>query len=162
MTMQEFCNERGVSRVTVYRKLKAVGIDPASLRAMDGTLTTEAIQMLAGITDTIRKQDRRNTMKTSLQHDVADDTQIQSCDAECKLRFNELLQENESLKAEIQSLHEQLAEANSKLITLLEQSAERSEQHAQSMQRMAELQVMAHRPSLWKRITGAFHKDTTV
>lgn len=161
MTIDGFCLECGISRPTVYRRLKAAGINPASLRDKHGEITTEGLQVLAGITDNVRRQSRTGVEIQDIQCASVEDSPVSQTDADCKSRIDELMQENESLKTEIQSLQERLTEANSKLIALLEQSAERSEQHAQSMQRIAELQVMAHRPSLWKRITGAFHRDTT-
>lgn len=157
MTIEGFCKVYGVSRPTVYRRIKETGINPSSLRDKNGELTTEAVQMLAGLCDNVRKQVSNSTADSFTASDTAGADAV----SDCSERLNELIRENNALKAQVQNLQAQLDVANGKIMSLLETAAERSEQHAQSMQRIAELQVMAHRPSLWKRITGAFHKDTT-
>ena len=158
MTIEGFCKVYGVSRPTVYRRIKETGIDPSSLRDKHGELTTEAVQMLAGLCDNVRKQVSNSAADSFTASDTAGAGDV----SDCSERLNELIRENNALKAQVQNLQAQLDVANGKIMSLLETAAERSEQHAQSMQRIAELQVMAHRPSLWKRLTSAFHKDTTV
>lgn len=168
MTIEGFCKDRHVSKATIYRRLKDAGITLDSLRSPSGELTTEAIQMLAALTDKTRAWTKRSSDTLESFQENANNTACDVSDAaESGVSFVSALAENVSLKRELAETRSKLDEANNRIAELLQQAAERAEQHAQAMQRIAErtqeLQLLtAHAGSdgqgLWNRIKSVFKR----
>lgn len=171
MTIEGFCKDRHVSKATIYRRLKDAGITLDSLRSPNGELTTEAVQMLAALTDKTRAWAKRSsdTIEPS-QESVCDTVCDVSSAAESNVSFASIIAENVSLKRELAETRSKLNEANDRIAELLQQAAERAEQHAQAMQRIAErtqeLQLLtAHvgpdRPGFWNKLKATFRRKDT-
>lgn len=157
MTIEEFCRERKVSKATVYRRLRATGIDLASLRTDNGDLTAEAVQMLAGLTDRVQRHAKRETGENVAEADAAQttpETGIDACietdDTHTQTATQAqagrgvggdpivLAAQVAALRAELADTRSKLDAANAKIIELLEQAAAKAEEHAKAMQAMAE------------------------
>ena len=183
MTIEEFCRERKVSKATVYRRLRAAGIDLSSLRTDNGDLTAEAVQMLAGLTDKVQRYVKRGDDENSASFDAAQTTPETDIDAGAETADTHtqtvaqaqagrsvggdpivLAAQVAALRAELADTRARLDAANAKIIELLEQAAAKAEEHAKAMQAMAErsqeVQMLAEHASagrgLLERIRGMF------
>lgn len=173
MTIEGFCKERGISKATVYRRLKEAGIELNSLRGTDGELTTDALQVLAALTDKTRTWVNAHE---SYIHDIGKfndafqaATQPRAVDmSKSDVSFVAIVSENETLKRELVETQTKLEAANARIAELLQQAAERADQHAQAMQRIAErtqeMQLLTAQAGpngrgLWERIKDAFKRE---
>lgn len=72
MNMEQFCAEYGVSKTTIYRRIKEAGLELAALRGEDGTLTPEACSCLAALLDGTfhgtQQRAERNTSDTRFSY----------------------------------------------------------------------------------------------
>ena len=171
MTIEGFCKDRHVSKATIYRRLKDAGITLDSLRSPSGELTTEAIQILAALTDKTRTWTKRsNDTLESFQENASNTVCNVPDTVESGVSFASIIAENVSLKRELAETRSKLDEANNRIAELLQQAAERAEQHAQAMQRIAErtqeLQLLtAHagpdRPGFWNKLKATFRRKDT-
>lgn len=178
MTIEGFCKERGISKATVYRRLKEAGIELNSLRGTDGELTTDALQVLAALTDKTRTwvNARESYIHNAEHHDIgkANDTfqaatQPRAVDtSKSDVSFVAIVSENETLKRELVETQTKLEAANARIAELLQQAAERADQHAQAMQRIAErtqeMQLLTAQAGpnghgLWERIKDVFKRE---
>ena len=177
MTIEGFCKERGISKASVYRRLKEAGIELNSLRGTDGELTTDALQVLAALTDKTRTWvNARESYIRNAEHDMgkANDTfqaatQPRAVDtSKSDVSFVAIVSENETLKRELAETQTKLEAANARIAELLQQAAERADQYAQAMQRIAErtqeMQLLTAQAGpngrgLWERIKDAFKRE---
>ena len=173
MTIEGFCKERGISKATVYRRLKEAGIELNGLRGTDGELTAEALQVLAALTDKTRTW---VNARESYIHDTGKingtfQEVVQQCVADTSksdVSFVAIVSENETLKRELVETQTKLEAANARIAELLQQAAERADQHAQAMQRIAErtqeMQLLTAQAGpngrgLWERIKDVFKRE---
>ena len=174
MTIEEFCRERKVSKATVYRRLRAAGIDLTSLRNDDGELTAEAVQMLAGLTDKVQRYVKRGDSENSASFDAVQTTPETGIDAGAETADTHtqtvaqaqagrsvggdpivLAAQVAALRAELADTRARLDAANAKIIELLEQAAAKAEEHAAKSEEHAKaMQTMAERSQEVQAITA--------
>lgn len=122
MTVREVATELGVSVPTLYRRLKAEGIDIKGLRDGDtGALTAEGASIIAalfsGSGDDKAVRDIIGGASQSVAHDTAcDDTALQVEAAVLRVRLEAAEAEAGRLRAEVDSLRAE----RDRLLTLLE------------------------------------------
>lgn len=122
MTVREVAAELGVSVPTLYRRLKAEGIDVKGLRDGDtGALTAEGASIIAalfsGSGDDKAVRDIIGGASQSVAHDTAcDDTALQVEAAVLRVRLEAAEAEAVRLRAEVDSLRAE----RDRLLTLLE------------------------------------------
>ena len=163
MTMEQFATSCNVSKATLYRKIKEHGLDLAALRGPDGELTSEGMQVLAGILDGVKTPSATShAASQSTERDAASDVLNQSSStvsrdvselSMLRLELSQARQEAETAKREADLLRQMLEQAQ-RNTEQWQQQAERAQQlHALELQRM-----LPEKAGAWDRIRAAFKR----
>lgn len=133
MNIETICTQYGVARATLYRRLKAAGITPESLRdKQTGELTPEGIQAIAGILDGVRQY----TNDASRDKRDSETEQIPSGYERVSNFSNQI--EIVSLRKQLAETQQQLEEARQQIITLQAEALKRTEEHARTLTEIAQ------------------------
>lgn len=159
MNISEYAARMGVSKATIYRKIKAFGYSPKDLRGDNGELTDEALSILSAVIDETYQRNAGNAPFSQMEHvscDVAPLRNSHDCDVSQSQRVAELEQELKETRAK-------LAEAEARINEMLQRSAEREQQNAEAwrealerLQRIEEQKLLAgptpERRTIWQRL----------
>lgn len=159
MNISEYAARMGVSKATIYRKIKDFGYSPKDLRGDKGELTDEALSILSAVIDKTYQRNAGNENFSQMEHvsrDVSPLRNSHTCDVSQSQRVAELEQELKETRA-------RLAAAESRINELLLRAAEREQQNAEAwrdalerLQRIEEQKLLTgpapERRTIWQRL----------
>lgn len=120
LTIERFCAEVGVSKSTLYRRIKETGIALDTLRGPDAELTPDALQILAALVADTR---RRTVDKESTERAPESDP----------THSNALLSELQEAREQLRIANAELAVARTKVEELLQDAAKREREYSDTL-----------------------------
>ena len=146
MTITGYAQQFGTSTNTVYRKLKAAGIEPASLKDEHGNLTDSGLSTLSAVMD-----------GTQQRHNIEATVDTTECNTTSMEYVTQLQRELDATRADLDAANARIQELQQQAIQRERDYAEAWKQYLERQQQIEAQRLLLEAPRAHKGLFTRLH-----